>query len=94
MIGLCLSCHVIAKPKQTQNLFDLQLDISMPPEKVNEKIEDLYLVLFNIGIRCSTLILQVDIAAGGWHSTALTDDGEVIFPFFTYSTFIQLNINL
>lgn len=23
--------------------------------------------------------MQVDIAAGGWHSTALTDDGEV-FP--------------
>lgn len=23
------------------------------------------------------MVLQVDIAAGGWHSTALTDDGEV-----------------
>ena len=23
------------------------------------------------------MLIQVDIAAGGWHSTALTDEGEV-----------------
>jgi alpha-tubulin suppressor-like RCC1 family protein len=32
----------------------------------------------------SYICLQVDIAAGGWHSAALTKDGEV-FPFFDLS---------
>lgn len=33
------------------------------------------------------MIIQVDIAAGGWHSTALTDDGEVSALFYLFKSF-------
>lgn len=31
------------------------------------------------------MLIQVDIAAGGWHSTALTKEGEVSILFFICS---------
>lgn len=49
-------------------------------------IEEIFLISFIVRYKTLCMVLQVDIAAGGWHSTALTDDGEVRFMISVQST--------
>ena len=55
-------------------------------------------VIFSAEFRDILLPVQVDIAAGGWHSTALTDEGEVLLllltPWFSCLRFVVCGFNI